>query len=148
MRMGRLLQRKGPGKGTSSLSAPSRKPSLLSRLILAPAICSYHVTTFFTAFMSICGTPVGICRFPKQSPRTDGQPYGTPGTDPDWSARLWCSLLTPLGPRAASANCLGLIFPSQRSFAQVRLDRLWQSTNGSLRPGPKSLTVLSRVMGL
>ena len=34
------------------LHEPSRKPSLLSKLILAPAICSYLATAFFTAFMS------------------------------------------------------------------------------------------------
>ena len=32
--------------------APSRKPSLLSMLILTPAICSYLATAFYTACMS------------------------------------------------------------------------------------------------
>ena len=52
MRMGPSLQRKGPGRGMTPLQAPRRKPSLLSKLILVPAICSYLATTFFTAFMS------------------------------------------------------------------------------------------------
>ena len=34
------------------LHSPIRKPLLLSKLILAPTLCSYLATAFFTAFMS------------------------------------------------------------------------------------------------
>ena len=46
------LQRKGPGRVLLPLQAPIRKPSLLSKLTLAPAIRSYSPTAFFTAFIS------------------------------------------------------------------------------------------------
>ena len=46
------LQRKGPGRGTLPLQAPNRKPSLLSKLTLAPATFSYLATASFTAAMS------------------------------------------------------------------------------------------------
>ena len=52
MQMGSSFQRKGPERGTPPLQTPSRKPSLLSKLILVPAICSYFATAFFIAFMS------------------------------------------------------------------------------------------------
>ena len=52
MQTGLSLQHKGPGRGMPSLQQPSHKPSLLSKLILAPAFCSYLTTIFFTAFMS------------------------------------------------------------------------------------------------
>ena len=52
MRTGPSLQRKGPGRVLLPLQAPSRKPSLLSKLTLAPAIRSYSLTAFFTAFIS------------------------------------------------------------------------------------------------
>ena len=48
MRMGPLLQRKGP----PLFQAPNRKPSLLSKLTLAPATFSYLLTAFFIANMS------------------------------------------------------------------------------------------------
>ena len=50
--MGPSLQRKGPGRVLLPLQAPSRKPSLLSKLTLAPAIRSYSTTAFFTASIS------------------------------------------------------------------------------------------------
>ena len=50
--MGPSLQRKGPGRVSLPLQAPSRKPSLLSKLPLASAIRSYSPTAFFTAFIS------------------------------------------------------------------------------------------------
>ena len=46
------LQRKGPGREMPPLQAPKHRPSLLSKLILAPATSSYLSTAFFTAFMS------------------------------------------------------------------------------------------------
>ena len=52
MRTGLSLQRKGPGWGTLPLQAPNRKPSLLSKLTLAPATFSYLATAFYTANMS------------------------------------------------------------------------------------------------
>ena len=52
MRTGPPLQRKGPGRVSLPLQAPKRKPSLLSKLTLAPAIRSYTPTAFFTAFIS------------------------------------------------------------------------------------------------
>ena len=52
MRMGPSLQLKGPGRRMPTFQAPNRKPSLLSKLILTPAIYSYLVTAFFTTFMS------------------------------------------------------------------------------------------------
>ena len=52
MRTGRSLQCKGPGRVSLPLQAPSRKPSLLSKLTLAPAIRSYSPTALFTAFIS------------------------------------------------------------------------------------------------
>ena len=42
----------GPGRVLLPLQAPSRKPSLLSKLTLAPAIRSYSTITSFTAFIS------------------------------------------------------------------------------------------------
>ena len=39
-------------KGTPLLQSPNHRPLLLPKLILAPAICSYLATVFFTAFMS------------------------------------------------------------------------------------------------
>ena len=52
MRTGLSLQWKGSGRGTPLLQAPNHKLSLLSKLILAPAIWSYLATAFFTTFMS------------------------------------------------------------------------------------------------
>ena len=51
MRTGLSLQQKGPGRVSLPLQAPSRKPSLLSKLALAPAIRSYSPTAFLTAFI-------------------------------------------------------------------------------------------------
>ena len=48
MRMGPSLQRKGPGKRTPPLQTPSRRPSFLSKLILAPATSSYLSTALTT----------------------------------------------------------------------------------------------------
>ena len=52
MRTGLSLQRKDLSRRTLPLQAPSRKPSLSSKLILASAICFYLATAFFAAFMS------------------------------------------------------------------------------------------------
>ena len=52
MRTGPSFQRKGPGRGMPTLQLPNCKPSLLSKLILVPAIYSYLTTPFFTALMS------------------------------------------------------------------------------------------------
>ena len=52
MQIDSSLLRKGSGRGTPPLQAPSCKHLLLSKVILAPAICSYLATAFFTAFMS------------------------------------------------------------------------------------------------
>ena len=52
MRTGPSPQQKGPGRVSQSLQAPSYKPSLLSKLTSTPAIRSYSLTTFFTAFIS------------------------------------------------------------------------------------------------
>ena len=52
MQTGPSLQRKGPGRGTLPLQAPNRKPSLLSKLTLAPATFSYLATASFTATIS------------------------------------------------------------------------------------------------
>ena len=49
MRTGPSLQRKGPGRVLLPLQTPSRKPSLLLKLTLAPAIRSYSPTVFFRA---------------------------------------------------------------------------------------------------
>ena len=45
------LQRKGPSRGTPPLKVPNCRPSLLSKLILAPAPSSYLLTAFSTTFM-------------------------------------------------------------------------------------------------
>ena len=52
MQTGSSLQQKGPGKGTPPLQITICRPSLLSKLILAPATLLYLSTIFFTAFMS------------------------------------------------------------------------------------------------
>ena len=52
METGLSLQQKGLGRGSPPLLAPSCKPSLLSKLILAHAICLYLTTAFFMAFLS------------------------------------------------------------------------------------------------
>ena len=52
MRTGPSLQQKGPGRGMLPLQAPNCKPSLLSKLTLAPATFSYLATASFTATMS------------------------------------------------------------------------------------------------
>ena len=52
MRMGPSLQRKGPGRVLLPIQAPNHKPSLLSKLTLAPAIRSYPTTASFTACIS------------------------------------------------------------------------------------------------
>ena len=52
MWMGPSLQQKSSGRETPPLQAPNHKPSLLSKFILVPAICSYLTIAFFTAFMS------------------------------------------------------------------------------------------------
>ena len=52
MRTGPSLQRKDPDRGTPHLQTPNCNPSLLSKLILAPAIWTYFATAFFTSFMS------------------------------------------------------------------------------------------------
>ena len=49
MRVGSSHQRKGPGRVSLPLQAPSCKPLFLSKLTLAPAICLYSASTFFTA---------------------------------------------------------------------------------------------------
>ena len=46
------LSVKDPGGGTPHHQAPNRRPSLLSKLILAPASSSYLSTAFFTVNMS------------------------------------------------------------------------------------------------
>ena len=51
MRTGPSLQRNGSGWVSLPLQAPSRKPSLLSKLTLVPVIRSYSATAFFTAFI-------------------------------------------------------------------------------------------------
>ena len=209
---GPSLQRKGSDRVTPPLQAPSLRPSLLSKLTLAPASCSYLATAFSTTSMSeqwdtkncdiidesrdpysnttdkghsdqgriglliskptgqglqfkdvekrrrgstfgptaqlrrtsgafrspaqlprgcgtecwsIRGTSVWIRRSPKPPPETDDPPYRKLWTDLNWSARLQCRLLFPPGSREPSAGCLGLIFPSQRSSAQVRPNH-WQ----------------------
>ena len=53
MRMGPLLQRKGPGRRMPPLQAPNHKLSLLSKLTLAPATSSNLTTASFTASMFI-----------------------------------------------------------------------------------------------
>ena len=45
------FQRKGPGRVSQPVQALSRKPSLLSKLTLAPAIRSYSATAFFPTSM-------------------------------------------------------------------------------------------------
>ena len=50
MRTGPSFQ--SPGMGMLPLQVRSHRPSLLPKLILAPATSSYHLTAFFTAFMS------------------------------------------------------------------------------------------------
>ena len=45
-----------------------------------------------------------------------------PLVDPNWSARLQCRLLSPIGSRIPRASCLGSIFLLQRSSALVRSD--------------------------
>ena len=52
MRTSLTLQRKGPGRLSLPVQAPSRKLSLLSKLTMAPAFRSYSETAFFTASMS------------------------------------------------------------------------------------------------
>ena len=52
MQTGPSFQRKSSGRVLLPLQAPSHKPSLLSKLTLAPAIRSYSLTAFFTAFIS------------------------------------------------------------------------------------------------
>ena len=51
MQMIPSLQQKGLRRVTPPLQPLSRKPSLFSKLILAPAIFSYLATNFFTASM-------------------------------------------------------------------------------------------------
>ena len=52
MRTGPSLQRKGSGRVSLPVQAPSRKPLLLSKLTFAPAIRLCPVTAFYTASMS------------------------------------------------------------------------------------------------
>ena len=52
MWMDSSLLLKGPGRASLPDQALNRKPLLLSKLTLAPAIHSYLATAFFTAFMS------------------------------------------------------------------------------------------------
>ena len=52
IRTGPSLQWKGPGRVSLLVQAPKRKPSLLSKLTLEPAIRSYSATAFFTTSMS------------------------------------------------------------------------------------------------
>ena len=52
MRTGPSLLWKSPGRVSLPAQAPSRKPSLFSKLTLASAIRSYPATAFFTASMS------------------------------------------------------------------------------------------------
>ena len=49
---GSVTPTEGPWKSIATLQAPSRKPSLLSKLTLAPAIRSYSTTASFTASIS------------------------------------------------------------------------------------------------
>ena len=51
MRTSPSLQRKSPGRRMRLFHAPNRRPSLLSKLILALATSSYLSTAFFTASM-------------------------------------------------------------------------------------------------
>ena len=52
MRTRLSLQQKSLGRRMPLLQVPSCRPSLLSKLILAPVTSSYLLTAFFTAFMS------------------------------------------------------------------------------------------------
>ena len=52
MQTGLSLQRKGPGRRPHFFQAPNLKPTLLSKLTLAPATFSYLSTALFTANMS------------------------------------------------------------------------------------------------
>ena len=49
--MGPSLQWKGPGRRMPPFQAPYHRPSLLSKVILAPATSVYLETAFFKAFM-------------------------------------------------------------------------------------------------
>ena len=51
--MGPSLERKGPGRGMAPFQVPNHKPSLLSKLTLAPAPFSYLAIASFTAGMSM-----------------------------------------------------------------------------------------------
>ena len=50
------------------------------------------------------------------------EPMVNPIEGLNWSARLRCRLLSPLGPRESSAGCPGSIFPSQQR--SVRADQI------------------------
>ena len=51
MQTGPSLQRMGPSRGMPLLQKPNRRPSLLSKLTLAPATFSYFSTASFIASM-------------------------------------------------------------------------------------------------
>ena len=61
MRTGLSLQRMGLGRVLLLVQAPSRKPSLLSKLILAPAFCSYPATAFSQPLCPGGGTQRRCC---------------------------------------------------------------------------------------
>ena len=87
MRTGPSLQWKCPGRGSPPLQAPSYKPSLLSKLILAPAIYLYLATAFMsrrwdtkTVISSVYADTITESGRVK---RTDSQPYRRPWNDPN-----------------------------------------------------------------
>ena len=67
----------------------------------------------------ICETPVRNQWSLKPPSETDDPSYQKLWTDLNWSAQLHCRLLFSLGSRGPS---LGLIFPSLRSSALIRLN--------------------------
>ena len=120
-----------PDRPTTRLNTP---PNASRSRASSPRGCG-------TSCWYICGTPVWIRWSQKLSPKTDGPSCWRPWLGINWSAKLSCHLLTPPRPCEQDASCFGSIFPSRRSSTLVRLDWWRQAADGSLRPGPKSLTL-------
>ena len=70
------LQWKGPGRRMAPLQAPNSRPSLLSKFILAPAICSYLTITFTASMSEFSPSPLSL-QSEDIEKRGQGQPFRT-----------------------------------------------------------------------
>ena len=142
MRMGPSLQQKVLGRVSLPVQAPSRKPSLLSKLTLASAIRSYSATAVFTTSMNfrqdtktvissvnvetlvVRGPAKGIPRRAEFVPSTGAPRRGRrEGETRGCSARPIALLRTPLNAfRLPAHHCLRVVVHHTNLSAELRFE--------------------------